>query len=86
MARDMRTLGLAARHQMLVTAECKLCKRQASFFAYDLAHVYGGGRDPRNLPFRCERCDNRDCTVTVALPNFERKAEMTVWRPVKVKG
>ena len=86
MARDMNTLGLAARHHMLVTAECKLCKREALFYAYDLAHVFGAGRDPRGLPFRCERCDNRDCVVKIKAPHFERKPEMIVWRPIKVKG
>ena len=80
------TLGKAGRHRMLVMAECRLCGRQAKFFAEELAVFYGRGRDPRTLKFRCEPCGTTDCIITLAQHSFERKQETVVWRPVRVKG
>ena len=85
MTKTIDTLGKAGRHNMLVVAECRQCGRQAAFLAADLAAFYGHTRDPQSLPFRCETCDKRDCKIHLTESNFERKHEMTVWRPMKIR-
>lgn len=79
------TLGKAGRHQMLVVAECRLCGREAKFYAEELASFYGRGRDPRTLKFRCKPCNDIKCRITLTEQGFERQREMIVWRPVRVK-
>jgi hypothetical protein len=79
------TLGRAGRHRMLVVAECRLCGREAKFYAEELAVFYGRGRDPQTLKFRCKPCDSVQCKITLIEQSFERKREMIVWRPVRVK-
>lgn len=85
MTNTIDTLGKAARHNLFVLVECRLCRRQARFLARDLATFYGHGRRPSGLPFRCEECDSRDCKVIVAENNFERSHEVVVWRPMKIR-
>ena len=85
MTSTIDTLGKAARHNMLVMAECRHCGRQAKFLARDLASLFGAARAPKSLNFRCEQCDIRDCKVIVTEQNFEQNHEMTVWRPVKIR-
>ena len=85
MAGTIDTLGKAGRHNMLVLAECRLCGRQAKFYAEELATFYGRGRDPRTLKFRCKACNQTRCKISLTEQSFERTAEMIVWRPVKVK-
>lgn len=85
MAGVIETLGQAARHRMLVRAECRRCGRQATFYADELATYYGRGRDPRTLKFRCEKCQTTQCRIAIIEQSFERNHEMIVWRPVKVK-
>lgn len=85
MTNTIDTLGKAGRHNMLVLAECRQCGRQAKFLAQDLAGFYGHAKDPWSLPFRCEECNTRNCKVTLTESNFERKHEIVVWRPVKVR-
>ncbi|QRM54600.1 hypothetical protein [Sinorhizobium sp. BG8] len=80
------TLGKAARHRMLVVATCRRCERQAKFMASDLAGMYGAGRDPRELPFKCRECGVRDSKVTVIEFPFDRKPDTVIWRPVKGGG
>jgi hypothetical protein len=86
MAVSIDTLGKAIRHHMFVVATCRRCERQARFLASDLGGMYGHGRDPRSLPFRCSVCDMRDCRVTLMEPPFDRTPETIVWRPVKIRG
>jgi hypothetical protein len=85
MTGSINTLGLAGRHRMLVMAECGLCGRQAKFYAEELAKFYGRGRDPQTLKFRCEPCGTTQCRITLTEYSFERKREIIVWRPVKMK-
>lgn len=85
MAGTIDTLGKAGRYRMLVVAECRLCGRQAQFYAEELAVFYGRGRDPATLRFRCRACDSTTCRITVAEQSFERRHETIVWRPVRVK-
>lgn len=86
MAVSIDTLGKAIRHHMFVVATCRRCERQARFLASDLGGMYGHGRDPRSLPFRCSVCDVRHCRVTLMEPPFDRTPETIVWRPVKIRG
>ncbi len=79
------TLARAARHNMLVVAECRRCGRQAKFMATDLAKFYNPGRDLRTLPFKCRECDAMDCKISPMEFYTDRTREVVVWRPVKVK-
>jgi hypothetical protein len=85
MTNTIDTLGKAGRHNMLVLAECRLCGRQAKFLAQDLATFYGQATEPSSLPFRCETCDTRNCKVMLTARDFERRHEIVVWRPVKIR-
>jgi hypothetical protein len=85
MAGVIDTLGKAGRYRMLVVAECRLCGREAKFYAEELAVFYGRGRDPLTLRFRCKPCNSVKCRITIIEQSFERQHEMIVWRPVKVK-
>lgn len=85
MADVIDTLGKAGRHRMLVVAECRLCGREARFYAEELATFYGRGRDPQTLRFRCKRCNDIKCRIMLTEQNFEPGREMIVWRPVRVK-
>jgi hypothetical protein len=84
MAGAIDTLGKAGRHRMLVVAECRLCGREAKFYAEELANFYGRGRDPQTLRFRCKPCNSIECRITIIEQSFERKREIIVWRPVRV--
>ncbi len=77
------TLGKAALHQMLLTATCRRCGRQAKFVAEDLARVYGSSRNPHTLPFKCMTCDAKDCEVRLMGLPFDRKPDTIIWRPTK---
>ncbi|RVH84257.1 hypothetical protein CN074_24975 [Sinorhizobium medicae] len=86
MAIEIDTIGKASVHNLLVLVECKKCGKQARFHSTDLAGVYGHSRDPRTLPFRCEKCDTYDCKIMMEFPDFDRVREMVIWKPMKVKG
>ena len=86
MTSTIKTLGQATRHRLFVMAECRTCKRSARFLASDLASIFGHGRNPYTLKFKCTNCDSSNCTSTLEWPDFERTHEHYVWRPVKVKG
>lgn len=59
------TLGKASRHRMMLYVTCRHCGHKGRFAARDLARSHGFGRDPKNLVFRCSRCERRDCIVQV---------------------
>ncbi|MBD9511891.1 hypothetical protein IB265_34650 [Ensifer sp. ENS10] len=86
MAISIDTLGKAALQNMFVVVECRRCGKQATFAASDLCRVYGFDRDPRKLRFKCETCDTYECRIMMAFPDFDRKPEKVIWRPVTVKG
>jgi hypothetical protein len=81
MASVIDTLGKAARHGMLLRVECPSCGRRKFYDASALMMVYGGGRDPRDLPF--SRC--LDCTpkprVTVHEIDRDRTRRLRVEYP-----
>lgn len=86
MTRTIRTLYDATRHNMFVVANCRDCKRQARFLAGDLAGMFGYGKSPYELKFKCSVCDTRNCAVTLDFSDFDHKHETVVWRPTKIKG
>lgn len=81
MTRTIDTLARAARHGMLVRASC-FCGNQRYYRASDLAMVVGGGRDPRSLRFRCNRCEKPSTAVTVIEVDLDRIGTLKVWKPV----
>lgn len=85
MTMTIDTLGKAARHKMLVIAECRRCGRQARFLAADVANFYNPGRSLESLPFKCRECDLGDCRITAAEYLNDRTREIVVWRPMKLK-
>jgi len=85
MTRVIDTLGKAARHGMVVRAECG-CGNIRYYRAMDLAMAVGGGRDPRGLNFRCSRCRPPKVTVTVLELDRDRMPRIDVWEPRKIDG
>ena len=81
MASVLDTLGKAVRHNMLVRTECQVCGNVALYRASDLMMLYGGGRNPFELPFKCRKCKPG---VKVSLVEFDhdRPPKMPVLRPV----
>jgi hypothetical protein len=74
------TLGKAARHGMIIRAECQGCGNARFYRASDLMMHFGGGRDPRSLKFRCDRCRPK-VVVTVLEVDYDRLAKITVYKP-----
>ena len=85
MTRTIRTLGQAARHAMLVRAECPACDRKADFFANDLCGFFGFGREIDSLPFTCGACGRPASRITAMEFPSDERADKVVWRPVKVR-
>ena len=75
------TLGKAARHNMIVRAECRSCGNARFYRASDLAMHFGGGRDVRSLKFRCQRCEPK-VDVSVIEIDTDRLPRLTVSAPV----
>jgi len=85
MTMTIDTLGKAARHRMLVTAQCRRCGREARFLASDLAQFYNPGRSLFGLPFKCRECNLGNCKISTSEYLNDRTREIIVWRPMKVK-
>nr|WP_295467486.1 hypothetical protein [Mesorhizobium sp.] len=85
MTRAIDTLGKAARHGMIVQAECG-CGNVRYFRAMDLAQVAGAGRDPRKLSFRCTKCRPLPVVVTVLELDRDRMPRIDVYEPKVVDG
>ena len=86
MSKAIRTLGDAAKHRLIVAAQCSSCGKTGKFLASDLAKWSGYQRDIYETPFRCTTCDSRKFKITCEEWHRERSHEITVWRPVKIKG
>ena len=85
MTTTIDTLSRAARHGMVIRAECG-CGNVRYYRAMDLALELGGGRDPRHLKFRCTACRPNPVTVTVLEIDRDRMPKVTVWCPHKHNG
>lgn len=86
MSKAIRTLGEAAKYRLIVVAECSGCGKTGKFLALDLAKWSGYQKDIYETPFRCTTCDSCKFKITCEEMNTERNHEVTVWRPVKLKG
>lgn len=86
MVKAIRTLGEAAKHRLLVLAECLGCGKAGKFLASDLAQWSGYQKDIHETPFRCTTCESRKFKITCEEIHTERTHEVVVWRPVKLKG
>ena len=84
MTRAIVTVGQAARHSMIVRAECTACRRTADFWAGDLAGFYGYGREIETLPFRCSGCNRPANKIRPMLYEHDERSRRVVWRPVKI--
>ena len=80
-----RTVGEAARAEMLVTARCRGCGHAASFLASDLASVTDPGLALDRLPFRCRECRQRDCEVSAEEIERDRRPGIVIWRPTRLR-
>lgn len=81
MSRSIDTLGKAARHGMVLRAECP-CGNLRYFRTRDLAAHYGGERDPYGLKFRCRACAARPEVVLLDL-DHDCMPAINVWRPMR---
>jgi len=85
MTQSIDTLAKAARHGMIVRAECA-CGNVRYYRAMDLALEIGGRRDPRSISFRCTRCKPNPVTVTVLELDRDRMPKIEVWEPQRHGG
>ncbi|MCD1643408.1 hypothetical protein [Aurantimonas coralicida] len=79
------TLGEAARRGMLVTATCRKCGHAASFLAVDLAMAADPAAPLEKLAFRCRECRERDCEVEARELDRDRRPNIVVWRPTRLR-
>ena len=80
MAHPINTLGKAVRRGMLVRSECKRCGNVRLYRASDLMMVFGGGRDPLSLKFRCGSC-RPDVHITLVDVDLDRARNAIVHAP-----
>ena len=81
MASVIDTLGKAARHGMIIRVECPACGRRKFYESAQLLMHYGGGRDPRELPFgKCVECTPKP-RITVLEIDRDRTRRLRVERP-----
>lgn len=85
MTRTISTVGQAARHSMIVRAECTACRRTADFWAADLAGTCGYGREIGTLPFRCSGCNRPASRIFPMFYEHDERSRRVVWRPVKIR-
>jgi hypothetical protein len=81
----IRTVGEAARAEMLVTARCRGCGHAASFLASDLAHVTDPDLVLDRLPFRCRECRERNCEIHAEAIERDRRPGVVIWRPTRLR-
>lgn len=84
MVGSLRTLGEAARHNMVVVATCSPCGRAGRFLASDLAAYMGWNRSPWRLRFRCSQCGGYDMKITCELFDPDPRSKQIIWKPVEV--
>jgi hypothetical protein len=70
MVGNLRTPSEAVRHNMVVVAACRPCRREGRFLARDRAQYKGWNASPWKLKFRCSECGGTDMKITYEL--FDR--------------
>ena len=66
---------------MLVQTECRLCGNIALYRASDLMMLYGGGRSPYDLRFKCRNC-KPGVKISLVEIDHDRPPKTPVMRPV----
>lgn len=85
MAQPIDTIGAAVRRGMLIKATCRRCGNVRCYKASDLMMVFGGGRDPLTLKFRCGQC-KPGVDVTLVDVDLDRMRSATVYEPFWMDG
>ncbi len=85
MAQPIDTLGKAVRRGMLVKAYCNRCGNARLYRASDLMMIYGGGRDPLALKFRCKACEP-DISITLVDVDLDRARGAIIHEPLIEDG
>ncbi|MCQ8781651.1 hypothetical protein [Mangrovibrevibacter kandeliae] len=85
MATLIGSLRQAAARGMLVTATCRSCGHAASFLASDLVAFANPGKPIEAIRFRCRECDRRDCEVVAAEFDRDRRPDIIIWRPSRLR-
>jgi hypothetical protein len=85
MAQPIDTIGKAVRRGMFVKATCRRCGSFRCYKASDLMMVFGGGRDPLTLNFRCGQCQH-GIDVTLIDVDLDRMRSATVYEPFWMGG
>lgn len=83
MVRAIDTIGQAARHGMVIRAECQGCGNIRYYMASDMMSVYGGGRDIRSLKFKCGSCQPKPVQVEVLEIDYDRMPRINVYKPTR---
>ena len=74
------SIGKAARHGMIVRAECQ-CGNLRYFKARDLLPLVGSARPLQSIRFSCRQCRPNRITVTALEIDADRLPRILVWRP-----
>lgn len=89
MTHPIDTLAKAVRRGMLLRSECRRCGNVRLYRASDLMMLFGGGRDPLTIRFRCASCAP-DVAVTLIEIDIDRARGAIVhapfWRDGKVEA
>lgn len=85
MAQPIDTIGAAVRRGMLIKATCRRCGNVRCYKASDLMMVFGGGRDPLTLKFRCGHC-KPGVEITLVDVDLDRMRSATVYEPFWMDG
>lgn len=85
MGQAIVTLKQAAGRGMLVTARCRACDHSATFLASDLSTFADPSRPVGEIRFRCKECEARDVEVTPVELDRDRRPNIIVWRPSRLR-
>ncbi|WP_421851474.1 hypothetical protein [Oricola sp.] len=81
----IRSLRQAARHGMILAVACRGCGHVARFMAADVVQFVNPAREIERLPFRCGECGSTDCRITASEYDRDRKPDIVVWRPMRLR-
>ncbi len=77
-----RTLGDAARDNLLIVLRCNGCHRKVNFLASDLAEVIGKTHYAHVPPFKCSRCETDEyIDVSARYLDTKERGRTIVRRP-----
>ncbi|MDI7861191.1 hypothetical protein MRS76_04420 [Rhizobiaceae bacterium n13] len=85
MTSAIKNLRQAAQHGMLLHVECRKCGHSASFLAADVSKFANPAKPLELIAFRCRICSAKEARVTAAEFDRDRKPDVIVWRPMRLK-